>query len=110
MHKLGHAFLQRLFIDLVRQFINDDGLPLAFVDIFKVALGPHDDFAAPGAVAIFDAIDTVNNASSRKVGRRDDVHQLINRGIRVLQQMKTSIDRFVKVVRWNIGGHTNCNA
>ena len=54
-HQLGNALKQCLFVDLVGQLINDDGLALAFVDIFEVALRAHDHAATARAVAIFDA-------------------------------------------------------
>ena len=85
MHQLGHALLQGLFVDLVGQLVHDDGLALAFVDIFKMAFGAHHHAATARAVAVFHAVDTVNNAGRRKVRRRDDFHQLINAGFGVFE-------------------------
>ena len=74
VNQLGHALLQRLFVHLVGQLIDDDGLALAFVDVLEMAFGAHHDPAAPGAVAVFDAVDAVNDAAGGKVRRRDDFH------------------------------------
>jgi len=41
VHQLGHALLQGLLVNLVGQLVDDDGLALALVDVFEVALGAH---------------------------------------------------------------------
>ena len=83
VHQLGHAFLQGLFVDLVGQLVNDDGLALAFVNVLKMAFGSHHHLAASGAVAVFDAIDAVDDAGGREIRRRHDLHQLVDRRLRV---------------------------
>ena len=87
VNQFGHAFLQSLFVDLVRQLVNDDGLACAFVNVFKMALGPHHDFSTACAVAVFNAVDTVNNARSRKIWGRNDLHELVDRGFWVAQEV-----------------------
>ena len=110
VHQLGNAFLQRLFVDLVRQLIHDDGLALAAVDVFKMAFGAHDDAAAPGAVAVFHAGDAVDDAGSREVGRRNDLHQLVDGDFGVCQHVQAGVHHFIEVVRRNIRRHANGNA
>ena len=110
VHQLGHAFLQGLLIYLVRKFVDDDRLALAFVDIFKVALGAHDHATAASAVTVFDAAHAVNNAGGREVGRRNDLHQVVDRRFGVAEHMQTGVDHFVQVVRRDVGGHTHGNA
>ena len=95
VNQFCHAFLQSLFVDLVRQLVNDDGLACAFVNVFKMALGPHHDFSTPRAVAVFDAVDAVNNARRRKVGGGNDLHELVNRGFGVAQEVQTRVYDFV---------------
>ena len=109
VHQLGHALLQGLLIDLVRQLVHDDGLTLALVDIFEVAFGAHHHFAAAGAVAILHAIDAIDDAGSREVRCRNDFHQLIDGGFGVAQQVQAGIHHFIQVVRRDIGGHTHGN-
>ena len=110
MDQLGHAFLQCLFVDLVGQLVHDDGLALAFVNVFKVALGTHHHLAATGAVAVLHAIDTVNNTGGGEVWCGNDFHQLINRGQRVAQQIHAGVDHFIQVVGRDVGRHTHRNA
>ena len=110
VHQLGHALLQRLFVHLVGQLIDDDGLALAAINVFKVHLGTHDDFAAPGAVAVFHACDAVDDAGRWEVRRGHDFHQLVDRGLGVVQEVQAGIHHFVEVVRWNVGRHAHGNA
>ena len=110
MDQLGHAFLQRFFVDLVGQLVHDDRLALAFVDVFKVALGAHHHAATARAVAVFDAADAINNAGRWEVRGGDDFHQLVDGGFWVAQHVQTRVHHFVQVVRRNVGGHAHGNA
>ena len=110
VHQFGNAFLQRLFIDLVRQLVYHDGLALAFVQVFKMAFGAHYHAPAPGAVAVFHALNAVDDATRGEIGRRHNLHQIFQRGRRLAQQMQAGIDHFVQVVRRNIGCHAHGNA
>ena len=109
MHQFGHTLLKRLFIHLVGELVNDDGLPLAFVDIFKMASGAHYHLAATGAVAVLHAVDTVNNASCWKVRSRNDFHQFIDGCLGIFKKMQAGINRFVQIVWRNVGCHPDCN-
>ena len=110
VHQLGHALLQRLLVDLVGQLVHDDRLALATVDVLEVALGAHDHLAAPGAVAVLHPIDAVNDAGRRKVGSRNDLHQLVNARLRIAQHVQAGIHHFVEVVGRDVGGHAHRNA
>src|SRR5450830_2030925 len=110
MHQFGHALLQRLFVDLVGQLVDDDGLALAFVDVFEVNLGAHHHPTPTGAIAVLDTLDAVNDAGGGEIGRRNDLHQFVNRGLRVAQQVQAGIHHFIQVVGRDVGGHTHDNA
>ena len=107
--QLGHALLQRLFVHLVGQFVDDDGLALAAVDVFKVALGTHDHTATACAVALFHAADAVNNAGGGEIRRWHDIHQVVDGRVGVAQQVQTGIHHFIEVVRRNVGRHADRN-
>ena len=109
VHQFGHALLQRLFVHLIRQLINDDGLALAFVDVFKVAFGSHDHASAARAIAFFHAADAIDDAGGGEVGGRHDVHQVINGGIGVAQHVQASVHHLVQVMRRDVGGHADRN-
>ena len=110
VHQLGHALLQGLLVYLVGQLVDDDRLALAFVYVFKVALGAHHHAATARAVTVFDAAHAVNNAGGREVRCGNNLHQVVNRRIGVAEQVQTSIDHFVQVVWRDVGGHTHGNA
>ena len=109
VHQLGNALEQALFVHLVGDFVDDDRLALAFVNVFKVALGAHHHTAAASAVAVFDAGNAVNQAACWKVGRWNNLHQLINAGFGLAQQVQASVYHLVEVVRRNVGGHAHRN-
>ena len=109
VHQLGHAFLQGLFVHLIGQLIDDDGLSLAAVYVFEMAFGPHDHAAATGAVTFLHATDAVNNAGGGEVGCRHDVYQFVYRCLGVAQQVQTSVHHLIEVVRRNVGGHAHRN-
>ncbi len=110
MHQFGHALLQRLLVDLVGQLVHDDGLSLAAVNVFKVAFGAHDHAPPSGAVTVLDAVDPVDDAGRGEVRCRDDLHQLIDGGIWVVQQVQAGVHHFVQVVWRDIGGHAHGDA
>ncbi len=109
MHQFGHALLQRLLIDLVGQLVHDDGLALATVNVLEVAARTHHHLAAAGAVAVFHAIDAVDDAGRWEIGRRNDLHQLVDGGFRVAQHVQAGIHHFIEVVGRDVGGHAHRN-
>ena len=110
LHQLGNAFEQRFLVDLIRDLVNDDRLACPFVDVFEVALGAHHDAAAAGAVALAHTMQAIDDARGGEVGRGHDLHQLVDRRLRPLEQVKTRVHDFVQVVRRDVGGHAHGNA
>src|SRR5690606_15994871 len=107
--EFGDFFLQRLLVDLIRQRVDHDGLTVAAVDVFKVRFGAHDHAPAPGAVAFTHPRHAVNNAAGREIGRRDDLHEIIDAAFRVTQYIQAAVDHLGQVVGRNIGGHAHRN-
>ena len=110
MHQLGNFFLQRLFVNLVRQLINNNGLPTITLNVFNVGARTHDHPATPCHVAIAHARDAINQSGRGKIRRWYDGNKVFNRHCGVCQQSQTSFNHFVQIVRWNIGRHANGNA
>mmetsp|Transcript_70446 Transcript_70446/g.165983 ORF Transcript_70446/g.165983 Transcript_70446/m.165983 type:complete len:904 (-) Transcript_70446:3267-5978(-) len=107
LHQLGDPLEQGLFVHLVGNLVDDDCLPVALVDVLEMHLGAHHHTAAPGAVAVAHAGQAVDDAGGGEVRRRDDLHQLIDRDLRVLQRQQAGVDHLVQVVRRDIRGHTH---
>ncbi|OQB99600.1 MAG: hypothetical protein BWX79_03091 [Alphaproteobacteria bacterium ADurb.Bin100] len=110
MHQFGHALLQRLLVDLVGQLVDDDGLALAAVDVLEVAFGAHDHPATAGAVAVLHAVDAIDDSGRGEIGRRDDLHQFVDGGLRIAQQVQAGVHHLIEVVRRDVGGHSHGDA
>ena len=110
LHQLGHALEQVLLVDLVGDLVDDDRLALAAVDVLEVALRAHHYAAAAGAVAFAHAGGAVDDAGGGEVGRRDQLDELVDRRLRVVQQVQAAVDHLVEVVWRNVGGHADGDA
>ena len=74
INKLSYSLKQSFLVYLVRYFINNDRLALTLVNVFKVALGAHNDASTTSPVTLFDALDTVNNSGSREIRSWNKLH------------------------------------
>src|SRR5690606_34895259 len=108
--QLGDTLLQGLLVYLVRKLVDDDGLSIAFLGIFEVRLGAHDDAAAAGAIALAHAAHAVDDAARGKVGRRDELDQLVDGAFGVAQAIQAAVYDLGQIVRRDIGSHAYGNA
>ena len=110
LHQFGDALDQARLVQLVRQLVNDDGVPAALVVADHLGPGAHIDAAAPGAIGLDDARPAVDDGSGGKVGAGDVLHQLVDGQLRVLHQRQATTHHFGEVVGRDIGGHTHGDA
>ena len=79
--------------------------------LFNVDDCAHRDRATAGAVGVFDSAAAENGCAGRKVRALDACDecflQLFASGIWVSQRPLSTFGNFAKVLRWNVGGHTN---
>ena len=75
-----------------------------------MALGAHDEAPAPGAVALAHAVHAVDDAAGGEIGRAHDAHQLVNVGLRVLNQVQAGVHHLIEVVRRDVGRHAHGDA
>ncbi len=104
-HQLGDFLNQARFVDLIRDLVHHDGFAAGFGVGFHLAARADIDFAAPGAVRLFNAAAAVDNGRSREVGTRDVLHQPFDADIFIVDIGETAVDHFRQVVRRNIGRH-----
>ena len=71
LHQFGDALEHARLVDLVGDLGDDDGLAGAALLGLDVAARPHDHPPAPGAVALADAADAVDDAGGGEVRPRD---------------------------------------
>jgi len=108
--ELGDALEQRALVHLVRQFIDDDRLAIAFFQILEMGTGPHDHATTAGPITVMHAREAVDQARGREVRRLDDTDQFFDIRTRIVEQQQTGLDDFLQVVRRNIGGHAHRDA
>ena len=71
-HQFADFFHHAGFVDLIGDFVNDDGFALAvFADGLDVGFAAHQHAAAAGAVAFAHAGEAVDGGAGGKVGRGD---------------------------------------
>ena len=104
-------------LDLIGDFVNHD--TLAVLVIKHLALRTHVETALAGGVHVDDTVDAMDGCSSGEVRTLYVLHVFFYRDIwfAILSCFKNGIDvevdrssNFCQVVRWNSGGHTNCNS
>ncbi|KFB72081.1 MAG: hypothetical protein AW09_002740 [Candidatus Accumulibacter phosphatis] len=106
--QLAEPFEQRSLVHLVRQFVDDDRLTIvALLHLLEVHLATHDDAPAPGAIALADPGEAVDDAGGRKVGCRQQIDQLVDADLGVAEQREAGIDHFTEVVWRNVGRHAD---
>ncbi len=106
----GNALKKVALIHLIREFVNDDGLTGALIDVFEMGFRPHDHAAAARAIALANARKTINDSGRWEVGCGDEFNEFIHRGFRVFQNHQAASHHFGKVVGRNVGGHAHGNA
>ena len=107
-HQISDFLNHRGFVHLIRNFRNDDGLPV-FANFFNRGTAPHNNRATPRHHGRCGAITTQNKRAGREIRPGHDLQQffvghfvLANNGLR-------RVNQFTQIMRWNIGCHTNCN-
>ena len=108
--QLGDALEQCLLVHLIGQFVDDDRLPVALADVLEMDLGTHHHTAAAGAIALAHAGHAVDDAGGRKIRRRHDLDQLVDRDLRIRQQRQTRVHHFRQIVRRDVGRHPHRDA
>ena len=108
--QLGELLEQRLLVHLVGQLVDDDRLPIALADLLEVRTRAHHHAAAPAAIALVRAGDTVDDPGGRKVGRGHQLDHFLDGAVRLLEHMQGSVDHFAEVMRRDVGCHADGNA
>ena len=69
--------------------------------------GPHPEAAAAGLVGVADALEADDLAARGQVRPRDEPHQVVDGGRRVVDQVAQRLDHLDQVVRGHVGGHAD---
>ena len=75
-----------------------------------MGLGAHRDGAAAGVVGLSDAVGAHDDGARGEVGAGHDAHELVSRGIGVVDEHAGGVDGLAEVVRRDVGGHAHGDA
>ena len=75
-----------------------------------MSLGAHGDGAAAGLVALLDAGTAHDDGTGGEVRTGHDLHELVDGGVGIVDQVARGLDRLGEVVRGDVGGHADGDA
>src|SRR5262249_20023815 len=108
IHQLAYAIAERVTVDLVRHFRNDDLFPAAGLGV-HMQLAAKNDTSSAEVHGCLDTFHAVDDTSCREVGRFDMFDQLFDRNILIVDVSHTAVDGLGEVMGHHIGGHTDGN-
>ena len=78
--------------------------------LLDLGLGPHLHAAAAGAVGLHDPGPAHDEAARREVGTLHELHQVVGRGVGVVDEVDGGVDDLAQVVGRDVGGHADGDA
>ncbi len=108
-HQLRNALLQRRLVHLIRQLGDDDRLAI-LAHLLELATRAQNQRTAPGLERATYARAPDDQPAGRKIRRRHDRHQLVERGRRLGNQRQRRIDDLARIMRRNTRGHSHGDA
>ena len=106
--ELGDLLLQGALVDHVGN-LGKDQAAAAGLDGFHMSLGAHGNGAATGLVALLNAGVAHDDGTGGEVRTGHDLHELVDGGVGVVDQVAGGLDRLGEVVRGDIGSHADGN-
>ncbi len=108
-HEVGDLLEQVRLADLERDLGRHQAHAsgAAFFDLDARA---HLDEAAPGRVAVPNALHPVDDAARGEIRSLDDVGERFGRGVRVLDDVHDGVAHFAEIVRRHLGRHAHGDA
>ncbi len=105
LHQIGNALDHRGLVHLVRNLGDDDALALRLVVDLDLGLRAHDDAPAAREVRVMNPLAPIDDAAGRKIGPRDELHQLFAGDLGVVEHRNDCVGGLAQVVRWNVRCH-----
>ena len=100
---LGDGLAEQALVDAVGDLGEDDASLL----LLDLGLGAHHDVSLTRGVGLLNAVDAVDGGVGREVGTLDVLHQIGHGAIGIVHAVDGGVDDFSKVVRRNVGRHTD---
>ena len=106
LDQFRHALDEVGLGDLVRNGVDHDRLAIVLAR-FGVGLGPHRDAAPAGPVPVQDSLASADLRARREVGSPNDGGEVLDRAVRVVDQVNDGVTDLVEIVRRDRGGHAH---
>ena len=107
--ELGDLLLQGALVDHVGN-LGKDQAAAAGLGGLHVCLGTHGNGAAAGLVALLNAGAAHDDGAGGEVRTGHDLHELVDGGVGVVNQVAGGLDRLGEVMRGDVGGHADGDA
>ena len=107
--ELGDLLLKGALVDHVGN-LGKDQAAAAGLGGLHMSLGAHGDGAAAGLVALLNAGTAHDDGTGGEVRTGHDLHELVDGGVGVVDQVARGLDRLGEVVRGDVGGHADGDA
>ena len=108
LDELGHLGDHGGLVDHVGDGGDEDGLALAFLD--DLGLAADGDGAAAGLVHRLDAGAAADERAGGEVGALDELHELVDGGLGVGDEVDEAVAELAEVVGGDVGGHAHGDA
>ncbi len=109
VHEVGDLGADHLDRGLVRHLTDDDAL-LALATLVDLGNGAHLDGPAPGPVRVARAGLAEDERAGREVGRLHELHQVVARGLGVVDEVQHRVHDLGEVVWRDVRGHPDRDA
>jgi len=108
-HELVHLLVHDALVDHVRNLVDDDADTVA-TKVLEMRAGAHDHPASPRPIALMHVRDAEDDAARRKVRRRHQANEILDRTLRMVKLMQAGINRLAEIVRRDVRGHAHGDA
>ena len=95
---------------LVRHLGDDDLVAAAAAPLLDLAHRPQADRALAGAVGVDDPLAAHDQRAGGEVGALHELHQVVGRGVGVVDEVDGGVDHLAEVVGRDVGGHADRDA
>ena len=109
MDHLGDLLDQLGLVDHVGDLGHHDALAV-LGHLLDLALGPHDDAAAPLVVGVVDAPLAQDHATGGKIRALHELHQVVHGAVGMVDVVHASVDHLAQVVGRDVRGHAHGDA
>ena len=108
-HELRDLLDEARLVDLIRQ-LRDDDARLAVRQRLDAGVRAHLDDAAARRVRLADAVLTEHETCRREIRSLDDLHEVVDRRIRMVDEHQRAVDDLAHVVRRDVRRHADRDA